>query len=169
MSKDSKELFLEDNILITSKTDLRGNITYCNKAFIDISEYRESELIDKAHNILRHEDMPKSVFKILWMHLKRKEEIFAFVKNKTKNNNFYWVFANVTPSFNINLEVIGYYSVRRKVNRNTLNFTQDIYSDLIKIEKKEGMESGYLKILDLMQKQNLSYNNLILKIQLGEI
>jgi len=72
---------------IISKTDLKGKITYVNQTFMKIAEYTEEELIDKPHSIIRHPSMPKAVFKLLWDTIVQKEEIFAFVLNKTKNGN----------------------------------------------------------------------------------
>ena len=97
MSRIMKEL--KDNDFIVSKTDTKGRITYVNKIFIEISEYNEKELLGKPHSIIRHPDMPKSVFKLFWDMIRNGEEVFAFVLNKTKNNNEYWVYANVTPSY----------------------------------------------------------------------
>ena len=77
-------LLVEPNILITSKTDLQGIITYCNRDFLTYSGYTESELLNQPHNIIRHKDMPRCVFKMLWEYIQSGREIFAFVKNLTK-------------------------------------------------------------------------------------
>ena len=87
-----------DEAFITTKTDLKGCITYANRYFLDIVNAKNSDLIGKNHNIVRHPDMPRYVFKLLWDRIKRKEEIFAFVKNITFDGAYYWVFANVTSS-----------------------------------------------------------------------
>ncbi|MDD3835424.1 MAG: PAS domain-containing protein, partial [Sulfurimonas sp.] len=78
---------LKEDDFIVSKTDLKGRITYTNKIFIEMSEYRESELLGKPHNILRHPDMPKAIFKHLWETITQKKELFAFIVNKTKESN----------------------------------------------------------------------------------
>ena len=107
---------MNDNDFIVSKTDLKGKITYCNRIFMDMAEYSEEELLGAPHNIIRHKDMPKDVFQLLWDRIQKKEEVFAYVVNRTKNNNEYWVFANVTASLDVRGNIIGYYSVRRKPN-----------------------------------------------------
>ncbi|MFK0439568.1 PAS domain-containing protein, partial [Campylobacter jejuni] len=118
-----KEIVLSENALITSKTDLKGNIIYANNDFLKYAGYKVDELLYKSHNIVRHEDMPRTVFKCLWDYIQKGDEIFAFVKNKSKDGNFYWVFANVSASFDANGDIINYYSVRRAPNRTCLFYT----------------------------------------------
>ncbi len=159
------ELVLEDDVLITSKTDLKGNVLYCNQSFLDYAEYVEDEVLFKSHSIVRHEDMPKCVFKILWEYIRDGKEVFAFVKNKTKYNNFYWVFANITPNYNQSNQVIGYYSVRRKANKKAIDIISSIYAEALNIEKREGVKKSYDFIMSKAYSENLSYNNLIMKLQ----
>lgn len=113
---ENKEYFVKEEDFIVSKTDIKGRITYCNQTFLKIVGATQEQLFHKPHNIIRHPDMPRIVFKLLWEHIKAKQEIFAFVKNKSFDGGFYWVFANVTASLGANGEIIGYYSVRRKPN-----------------------------------------------------
>jgi len=68
------EITFSEDIFIVSKTDLKGKITYCNDTFIDICGYKEDELIGKPHNIIRHKDMPRVVFKLLWDKIQAGEE-----------------------------------------------------------------------------------------------
>ena len=160
-----QELILDKDVLITSKTDLKGNVLYCNKPFLDYAEYDEEEVLFKSHNIVRHEDMPKCVFRILWEHIKQGKEVFAFVKNKTKHNNFYWVFANITPNYNQHNQVIGYYSVRRKPNEAAIAVISKIYEETLRIEKTQGIDKAYNFILEYAKNANLTYNNLVLNLQ----
>lgn len=159
------ELILERDVLITSKTDLKGNVVYCNQSFLDYAEYSEEEVLFKSHNIVRHEDMPKCVFKILWEQIKQGKEVFAFVKNKTKYDNFYWVFANITPNYDKNNRVIGYYSVRRKANPNALGAISSLYDKALQIEKSQGISKSYQFILEQVAAAKLSYNNLVMNLQ----
>ncbi len=99
---NQNEKMLNENDFIVSKTDARGKIIYGNKTFIKISGYEENELLGSPHSILRHPDMPKIVFKLLWDRLQNKEEIFAYVKNLCKDGSYYWVFANATATLNPN-------------------------------------------------------------------
>ena len=122
------------------------------------------EILYKPHNIVRHEDMPRTVFKFLWDYMKRGEEIFAFVKNKTKNNDYYWVFANVTPSFDVNNQIIGYYSVRRKPNAKALEQIKPLYRELLKFEQMS-LDRGVEFLRDFCKNSHKSYNELIFSLQ----
>ena len=90
------ETEVPDNELIISRTDLSGKITYANETFCLISGYTEQELLGKSHSIVRHPDMPKSVFQDLWNTLKEKKQWSGVIKNLRKDRGFYWVEALVS-------------------------------------------------------------------------
>lgn len=159
------QIHLHENDFIVSKTDIKGLITYGNETFIKMSGYKEKELLNAPHNILRHEDMPSIVFKLLWDRLKEQQSINAFVKNRCKNGDFYWVFANVTPSFDNKGNVIGYYSVRRKPRENAVKTIEAIYADLLKAEKKGGLNASMELLNNILKSQGVSYNELIIDLQ----
>jgi len=156
---------INENDFIVSKTDTKGRLTYVNKIFIDMAEYTEEELLGKPHNIVRHPDMPKTIFKLLWNRIQNKQEIFAYVINKTKNGNAYWVYANVTASLDERGNIIGYYSVRRKPNPDALAIIKPLYEKILQAERSGGIAAGE-KILDnLIQEKGVSYDELIISIQ----
>ncbi|MCK9374295.1 MAG: PAS domain-containing protein [Sulfuricurvum sp.] len=160
----SKELSFNDDEFIVSKTDLSGRITYGNDLFITISGYSEKELLGSPHNILRHPDMPKLIFKLLWEHVQNGKEIFAYVKNRTKRGDFYWVFAHVTPSYSSVGKIIGYHSVRRKPTPEALNVIQNQYRIFLDAEQYGGIGASQ-KILDSNLSQlGVSYDQFILSL-----
>ncbi len=156
---------LGENDFIVSKTDTKGQLTYVNRIFIDLAEYTEEELLGKPHNIVRHPDMPKAVFKLLWDTVQAKEELFAFVVNKTKNNNSYWVFANVTPSLDERGNIIGYYSIRRKPNSEALKIIKPLYEKMIQAERSGGVEAGIKVLTDILHNEGTDYNEYIISLQ----
>jgi PAS domain S-box-containing protein len=156
---------MNENDFIVSKTDTKGRLTYVNKIFMDMAEYTEEELLGKPHNIVRHPDMPKAVFKLLWDRIQNKEEIFAYVINKTKNGNAYWVYANVTASLDERGNIIGYYSVRRKPNPNALAIIQPLYQKMLQAERSGGIAAGEKVLNDLINEKGVSYDELIISIQ----
>ena len=156
---------MDDNDFIVSKTDLRGNITYCNRIFIDMAEYSEEELLGAPHNIIRHKDMPRAVFKLLWDRIQAKQEVFAYVINQTKNKNEYWVFANVTASLDTRGNIIGYYSVRRKPNPKAVEIIKPIYAKMIEAEKRSGVDASLKILTDILEEKGMSYDELIIAIQ----
>ena len=159
------ERIMSENDFIVSKTDLKGKITYCNRIFMDMAEYTEEELLGKAHNIIRHPDMPKAVFKLLWESIQNKEEVFAYVLNQTKDKNEYWVFANVTASLDIRGNLIGYYSVRRKPNPKALEIIKPLYTQMLQAEKTSGIKASTKILVDLLEVKGMGYNELIIDLQ----
>lgn len=160
----NQELTFGDEEFIVSKTDLNGKITYGNSLFIAMSGYNEFELIDQPHNILRHEDMPAIVFKLLWTRIKEGKEIFAYVKNKTKNGDYYWVFAHVTPSFDTNRQIRNYHSVRRKPSQKALDVIKPLYAMLLQKEKSSGISASETALNQILKDKGMSYDEFILTL-----
>lgn len=129
---------MSENDFIVSKTDLSGRITYCNKTFIEISGYGEDELLGAQHNIVRHPDMPRGVFQLLWDTIKAGKECFAYVKNMSKDGGYYWVFANISPDFNEQHQPTGYFSVRRKPKAEAVRAIAEIYAAMLAEESRAG-------------------------------
>ncbi|MCR2122496.1 PAS domain-containing protein [Campylobacter upsaliensis] len=159
-----KEIVLADDTLITSKTDLRGDIIYANDDFLKYAGYTMDEILYKPHSIVRHEDMPRTVFKCLWDYITKGHEIFAFVKNKAKSGDYYWVFANVTASFDEGGNIINYYSVRRKPNAKALEQIKPLYRELLKFEQM-GLDRDVEFLRDFCKNSHKSYNELIFSLQ----
>jgi len=164
-----KEVFLKEEDFIISKTDLKSKILYGNQIFIQISEYSKEELLGKSHNILRHPDMPRCAFKILYDHIQNGKEWFGFVKNLRKDGGYYWVFANISPTYDANGNIIGYYSVRRKPRDGFKSIIEPFYQELLNIESSGGMESSLEVVEKLLNKQAMNFNELMIKIQKGLI
>jgi PAS domain S-box-containing protein len=133
-----QEKVMEEDDFIVSKTDLKGNITYGNRIFIQMSGYSEWELLGAPHNLLRHPDMPRAVFKLLWDSVQAKREICAYVKNLAKDGSFYWVFANITPSYDASGNLIGYFSVRRKPRPEAIEVVSALYRTMLEAERRAG-------------------------------
>ena len=161
--------FSEDDIIV-SKTDLKGKITYANDTFCNVSGYNVEELIGKPHNIIRHPDMPRCIFKFMWDTLGRGEEIFAYVKNSCKDGRFYWVLAYVTPSLDVNGNVCGYHSSRRTPNRDVLSKVEEVYASLRRTEQaaenpKDGMAAAGKQFEQLLADQGMSYSEFLFSLE----
>ncbi len=130
-----REVVLSDDVLIVSKTDLKGRITYVNRDFLEVSGFGERELIGEPHNIVRHPDMPPEAFEDLWRTLKEGRPWTGYVKNRCKNGDYYWVLANVTPIWEVG-RITGYLSVRRKADADAIARAEDVYRRFR--EKKQG-------------------------------
>lgn len=134
----SVERQLGDQDFIVSKTDAKGRILYANRIFIVLSGYTEGELLGSQHNIVRHPDMPRSVFKLLWDTIAAGEEFIGYVKNMSKDGSFYWVLATVTPDFDAARKIVGYTSVRRKPRREAVQAAAALYRDMLAAESRAG-------------------------------
>ena len=121
------EVFFDTEGIIVSKTDRQGRILYANDLFLSVAGYTESEVLGKPHSLIRHPEMPRAVFKLLWDTIDSGSEIFAYVKNITKAGDYYWVIAHVTPSFNDRGDIVGYHSNRRCPTRESVEFITPIY------------------------------------------
>lgn len=163
-----KERVLREEDFLVSKTDLKGRITYGNRIFIEFSGYSESELLGTQHNVVRHPDMPRGVFKFLWDTIAQKRECFAYVKNMSKDGGFYWVFANVTPSLNDKGEVEGYFSVRRKPSASGVKVIEGLYKAMLAEEQRVGSKEACQASLALLQttlaERGVDYDSFILSI-----
>lgn len=149
--------FAPDEIIV-SKTDPRGIITYANEVFIRVSGYSEEELLGAPHSIIRHPDMPRAVFKLLWDTIQAGHEIFAYVVNRAKNGNHYWVLAHVTPTFGKGGAIVGYHSNRRVPARPALAKIIPLYGQLLAEERRHGMAGSTRLLHDLLAKLGSTYD-----------
>ena len=127
--------FGPDEIIVT-KTDLRGHITYANDVFLRVSAFTEDQALGSPHNVIRHPDMPRGVFSLLWDTLAARKEMFAYVVNLAHDGAHYWVFAHVTPSSDRSGAVVGYHSNRRVPSRQALDRVQPLYRTLVAEERR---------------------------------
>lgn len=164
------ELFFKEDEVIVSKTDLTGKLTYGNRVFYRLAGLSEKECLGKQHNIIRHPDMPRSVFELLWRNLKNEKEVFAYVNNLSKNGDNYWVFAHVTPSTDKNGKIVGYHSNRRVPKRSVLDeHIIPLYNELKMIEEKstspkDGLQKSCQKIQDILDEKNMSFNQFMFSL-----
>jgi PAS domain S-box-containing protein len=164
-----REGFFAEDEIIVSKTDLRGIITYANDVFLRVSGYTEAELIGEAHNILRHPEMPRCVFKLLWDTVKSGEEIFAYVLNLAKDGSEYWVLAHVTPSFDVTGKHVGYHSNRRVAYPDALQKVVPLYAQLLAVEKRAagrnaGTEASFKMLTDLLKNKGIDYSEFVFSL-----
>ena len=154
-----KEFSVDENAFLVSKTDPKGRITYCNEPFLNIVGAKQGDLLGKPHNIIRHPDMPRVVFKMLWDRVQNKEEIFAFIKNKSFNGGFYWVFGNITASLD------QQDNIRRKPNPKAIEVIKPLYTKLLELERDGGIEASKKYLLNFFEEKSTSYDEFINNLQ----
>jgi aerotaxis receptor len=128
-----KEYFFDENIII-SQTDLKGVITYANRIFCKVSGYEKKELIGKPHNLLRHPDMPKKVFKKMWETIQSGQAWNGLVKNLRKDGLFYWVETEILPIKNSDEQITGYIAARKSASRKDIQENEEIYRKMLEAQ-----------------------------------
>lgn len=168
MTREHEIKLCEDEIII-SKTDPKGRFTYANRRFMQIAGYSEPELLGKHHNLIRHPDMPKGVFRLLWQTLQADKEFFGYVKNSTSDGGFYWVFANITPDYKNDSSLAGYFSVRRRPNYKAVQQVNEWYKKMLAIEASEtpsrAAEASLDWLKEQIKQQGCSYNELLTRLE----
>ncbi len=157
-----EEIMLDSKKYILSKTDTRGVIEYGNDYFVEISGYQENELIGQPHSIIRHPDMPKVVFKLLWQRIKSHENIIAVVKNRAKDGRYYWVITDFEIKIDkITNKVTGYFAYRKAAPREAIRKIEPLYAKLVEIEKVSGVDGSLKYLTALLESENKTYDQFI--------
>lgn len=156
------EKTFRDDEIIVSKTDPQGRLTYVNDVFVAISGYDEVDLIGKPHSVIRHPEMPRSVFRLLWDTIGAGEELFAYVKNLGADGSHYWVLAHVTPTFGPDGSIVGFHSNRRTASRKALDQVEPLYRALLLEERRhsnarEAASAGMALLGKTLQDQGTTY------------
>ncbi len=156
-----KEKILDDEDFLVSTTDKNGVITYTNFGFANMAEYSVEELYGKPHNIVRHPDMPKAVFKLVWQKLLNKEPIVAYVKNLTSNKeSFYWVKAFMFPVIKNN-EIAYITSYRTKPSRFAISQVEKVYSKVNDYERGHSIDESLQFLNSFLEDRNLTYESFV--------
>lgn len=160
------ERFFPEDEIIVSKTDLKGHIIYANETFLTIADFTESEVLGQPHNIIRHPDMPRCIFKLLWDTIRSGHEIFAYVMNMGRTGDHYWVLAHVTPTFSDRGQIIGYHSNRRVPGRAQVELFSEVYGQLLEVERKQNnprsaMEASVSALQSMIAAKGMDYPSFV--------
>lgn len=153
---------LDKHKYIMSRTDTRGIIEFGNDYFFEISGYSAQELIGKPHSIIRHPDMPGVIFKLMWDRLKQGKNIFAVVKNLSKDGRYYWV----TTKFEIKKHpvdnsIVGYMAFRQAASPSTIATIEPLYKDLLEIERSGGIDASEKYLIGYLDSKRTTYDDYI--------
>lgn len=156
------EIKLSDKQYIVSRTDSLGVIEYGNDYFHEICGYSEAELVARPHNIVRHPDMPKVAFKLMWDRIKKGENFIAVVKNLAKDGSYYWVVTDFEPKIDpITNEVTSHTAFRKAAPRKAIEAISPIYATLLKIEKEDGVEASEMFLRNFLEENKTTYDEFI--------
>lgn len=160
-----KEVTWDKTKVIMSKTDAFGTIEYANEVFVDVCGYEDYELMGQPHSIIRHPDMPKVIFKVLWEKLKNGENFHAIVKNLAKSGRYYWVITDFEISKNEAGEIVNYFARRRSVPQEVItNHIEPLYKKLWQIEAASGIEYSEKYLNGFLEEKNKTYVQYILEL-----
>jgi PAS domain S-box-containing protein len=164
--QSGREVNLGPDELIITKTDSSGHISYANRVFMRIVAMEEERLLGRPHNIIRHPDMPRGAFRLLWKTLQSGKEFFGVVKNYTATGDFYWVFANITPDLDIDGRLQGYFSVRRQATRRAIEAVEPVYAEMRRIEagcgRAEAPDVSMNWLQETLLRQGTDYERFVL-------
>jgi PAS domain S-box-containing protein len=164
-----KEVAWDKTQTIMSKTDLYGTIEYANEVFVDVCGYEDYELMAKPHNIVRHPDMPKVVFKVLWENIQKGNQFHGIVKNLAKSGRYYWVITNFEYSRDENGDIVNYIARRKAVPQDVITkHIEPLYKKLLQIEEASGVGASEKYLIGFLEEQGLSYVDLITKLMVED-
>lgn len=160
------ERVLSPGEFIVSKTDAKGVLTYANHVFCRMAAAGEEDLIGRPHNIVRHPDMPRAVFKLMWDAISARQEVFAYVKNLAFDGAHYWVFAHVTATGRPGQVISGYHSNRRAPAPEAIAAVEPVYRQLRQIERahsssREGLDASFAALQATLEEYGLTYDEFI--------
>jgi len=156
-----KEIKLSAQKMLVSKTDASGIIRYCNDNFIEVSGYTESELINAPHSIVRHPDMPKAIFYLMWDHIQHDQNIMAVVKNLSKNGDHYWVTTDFEIRRNREGKIKNYMAFRQAPPKNVIKVIEPLYAKMLQIEHEHGMDESLEYLEGFLDEKGMSYDEFI--------
>ena len=153
-SQMKKYIKIVDENVLTSSTDLDGNITYASEAFCEISGYTKDELIGQNHRIIRHSDMKESTYKELWETITSGKTWKGEIKNKKKNGDYYWVKASISPVFDNKGEIISYTAIREDITDKKIIEEISITDGLTNIYNRRYFDEIFPKIINEAKRKN---------------
>ncbi len=163
MPKNEESTF-NFNELFFSTTNQKGVIEYGNSVFVRVSNYQEEQLMGAPHNIIRHPDMPRCVFKVFWDFLNANKPIGAYVKNMSADGKFYWVFAFAFPVQG------GYLSIRFKPSSPLFGTVIKVYEEVLKKEKATSMEEAEKHLLNILSDNGFEdYSDFMVTAAINEL
>jgi PAS domain S-box-containing protein len=159
-----KEIKVSPRDMLVSKTDIKGNIVYGNATFWRISQLDEKETLGKPHNVNRHPDMPKAVFKLMWDTIKGGNNFRGVVKNKAVDGRYYWVITDFNISRNADGSIKNYMAFRQRVEPRVRKVIEPIYKRMLDIERKSGMEKSGELLESFLEEKGTDYSTFIAEL-----
>lgn len=157
-----ERLFGADEIIV-SKTDPKAVITYVNEVFLRISVFDEADVIGQPHNVIRHPDMPRAIFALMFEYIQAGREMFCYELNLASDGDHYWVLAHVTPTFGPGGAILGFHSNRRLPDRAAVARVAALYADLRAVERRhsnprEALAASRQRLTEILAAAGMTYD-----------
>ncbi len=160
----NKQIQLDPSRTSMSKTDAEGIIEYANEAFMKVCGFSKSELMGQPHSIVRHPDMPKVIFKLMWERISKGEGIYAVVKNLTKNGSYYWVIAKINSKLDEQGNPLAHYARRKAAPEYVIKKVENLYKTLREIEDSQSPEVAEKYFYGLLEDLDVTYDEFFISI-----
>jgi len=157
MSKVEFEVKCAYQEIIVSRTDTKGNIIYYNSTFAKVNGFNGASVINQPHNIVRHPDMPKTIFNIVWKIISKGLPIQAIVKNKTKDDKYYWAMIEWKVQRDNNNNIVSFVAKGKQAPQKIIDIIEPLYKMLYDIEKEHGIDSAVTYLHAYLDEKGMTY------------
>lgn len=161
----NEELVWDRSKIIISETDVFGRITDVNKVFCEVNGYSPFEVIGQPHSVIRHPDMPKLIFQMLWDSLAKENHFVGIIKNLTKSGLYYWVITDFEVRRDIYGNVTNYVARRRSISKKMIDSCViPLYDTLLKLERVGGTELSARFFKNYLDKEGKDYVDFVISM-----
>jgi PAS domain S-box-containing protein len=159
-----KQLILNPKKMIVTQTDDKGNIIYVNDYFTKITGYSISDVYGMPHNIIRHPDMPRAIFYLMWDRIQNGKNIKALVKNRTKSGEYYWVVTDFEIKEERKHQKATYIAYRHGASQGAIRAIEPLYAHLRQLESTHGMEASLNYIQSFLEVRHTNYDDFMKRV-----
>ena len=157
LKKVKNEIKCATQQIIVSRTNTDGDIVYCNPTFLEVNGFKSSEVIHKPHSIVRHPDMPKSIFKVIWSIIKQGLPIQAVIKNKTNDGYYYWTLITIKPQKDRDNKIISYVAYGKQAPDVVIKKIEPLYKTMKEIEEEVDIDTAIEYLESYLKEKNMTY------------
>ena len=158
LKKVNHEIKCATQQVIVSRTDTEGNIVYCNPTFLEVNNFKSSELIKQPHSIIRHPDMPQTIFRVIWSIIEQGLPIQAVLKNQTNNGEYYWTLITIKPQTDRDNKVISYVAYGKQAPDAVIKKIEPLYKILSEIEYEVDIDAAVQYLESHLKEEGMNYS-----------
>ena len=157
LEKVNYEIKCATQQVIVSRTNTEGDIVYCNPTFLEVNGFKSSEIINQPHSIVRHPDMPKTIFRVIWSIIGQGMPIQAVIKNQTNNGDYYWTLMTIKPQKDRDDKIISYVAYGKQAPDAVVKKIEPLYKIISEIEHELNIESALEYLESYLKEEGMNY------------